>query len=170
MSSFTSKQIVFNAIFCCILQERETVFHYCAMEGNADVLLEVLSHLHGGQIQLAVNKQNHTGASPLIVASSKGHLAIVKIFLDNNGRVDVFDHEGRSALHLASDNGSIEVCEALLNKNAFINSKAKTGWTSLHFASMKGYATLVEYLIKKHNATIDSLTMVSFKLFYYLSF
>ena len=85
------------------------------MEGNADVLLEVLSHLHGGQIQLAVNKQNHTGASPLIVASSKGHLAIVKIFLDNNGRVDVFDHEGRSALHLASDNGSIEVCEALLN-------------------------------------------------------
>ena len=80
--------------------------------------------------------------------------------------MDVFDHEGRSALHLASDNGSIEVCEALLNKNAFINSKAKTGWTSLHFASMKGYATLVEYLIKKHNATIDSLTMVSFKLFF----
>ena len=141
------------------------MFHYCAMEGNVDVLMEVLSHLHGGQIQLAVNKQNHTGASPLIVASSKGHLAVVKIFLDNNGRVDVFDHEGRSALHLASDNGSIDVCEALLNKNAFINSKAKTGWTSLHFASMKGYASLVEYLIKKHNATIDSLTMVSLNIF-----
>jgi hypothetical protein len=25
---------------------------------------------------------------------------------------------------------------------------------------MKGYTTLVEFLIKKHNATIDSLTMV----------
>ena len=31
---------------------------------------------------------------------------------------------------------------------------------SLHFAAMKGYTTLVEFLIKKHNATIDSLTMV----------
>ena len=61
------------------LQERETVFHYCATEGNVDVLQEVLSHLHGGQIQLAVNKQSHTGASPLIVAASKGHLAVVKV-------------------------------------------------------------------------------------------
>lgn len=73
----------------------------------------------------------------------------------------MFDHEGRSALHLASEYGSIEVCEALLNKNAFINSKTKTGWTSLHYASMKGYSTLVQDLIKKHNATIDSLTMVT---------
>ena len=43
------------------------------------MLQEVLSHLHGGQIQLAVNKQSHTGASPLIVAASKGHLAVVKV-------------------------------------------------------------------------------------------
>ena len=45
--------------------------------------------------------------------------------------------------------------------SASINSKAKTGWTSLHYAAMKGYTALVEYLIKKHNATIDSLTMVN---------
>jgi hypothetical protein len=31
---------------------------------------------------------------------------------------------------------------------------------SLHYAAQKGYASLVEFLIKKHNATIDSLTMV----------
>ena len=83
-----------------------------------------------------------------------------QIFLDNNGRVDVFDLEGKSALHLASEKGSIEVCEALLAKNAFINSKTKSGWTSLHYAAMHGFTALVEFLIKKHNATIDSLTMV----------
>ena len=44
-----------------------------------DVLREVLSHLHGGQIQLAVNKQSSIGWSPLIVASSKGHLEVVKV-------------------------------------------------------------------------------------------
>ena len=83
-----------------------------------------------------------------------------KVFLENNGRVDVFDNEGKSALHLASEAGSLDVCEALLNKGAYVNSKTKTGWTSLHYAAMKGYTNLVEFLIKKHNATIDSLTMV----------
>ena len=47
-----------------------------------DVLKEVLSHLHGGQIQLAVNKQSKTGWSPLIVAASKGHLETVKVNYD----------------------------------------------------------------------------------------
>ena len=54
--------------------------------------------------------------------------------------------------------------------SAFINSKAKTGWTSLHYAAMKGYTKLVEYLIKKHNATIDSLTMVNDTLIDYFTF
>ena len=44
-----------------------------------DVLKELLSHLHGGQIQLAVNKQSSTGWSSLIVASGKGHLEVVKV-------------------------------------------------------------------------------------------
>ena len=33
----------------------------------------------------------------------------LQLFLENNGRVDVFDHQGRSALHMAAENGSIEV-------------------------------------------------------------
>ena len=85
-----------------------------------------------------------------------------KLLLDNNGRVDIFDHEGKSSLHLASEAGSLEVCEALIDRNAYVNSKTKTGWTSLHYASMKGFTTLVEFLIKKHNASIDALTMVSY--------
>ena len=128
------------------------MFHYCAREGSLAVLKETLSHLHSGQIQLAVNKQAHNGWSPLIVAASKGHTDICMLFLENNGRVDVFDHEGKSALHLAAEKGSIEVCEALLARNAFINSKTKVGWTSLHYAAMHGFTKLVEFLIKKHNA------------------
>lgn len=108
-----------------LFQKRETVFHYCASEGNIDVLREILANLHSGQIQLAVNKQSTNGWSPLIVAASKGHTEIAmvserhksnqklhkyipfQIFLENNGRVDVFDHEGKSALHLAAENGNL---------------------------------------------------------------
>ena len=95
--------------------------------------------------------------------------SFIKVFLENNGRVDVFDNEGKSALHLASAAGSLDVCEALLNKGAYVNSKTKTGWTSLHYAAMKGYTNLVEFLIKKHNATIDSLTMVRISTFLIIS-
>ena len=49
-----------------------------------DVLQQILENLHQGQIQLAVNKQSVTGWSPLIVASSKGHLDIVKVILHEN--------------------------------------------------------------------------------------
>ena len=80
--------------------------------------------------------------------------------MENNGRVDVLDQEGKNALHLASESGGLEVCEALISKNAYVNSKTKTGWSSLHYSSMKGFTLLVESLIKKHNATIDSLTLV----------
>jgi hypothetical protein len=55
------------------------VFHYCAAEGNVTVLKEILSHLHSGQIQLAVNKQSTNGWSPLIVSASKGHTETVMV-------------------------------------------------------------------------------------------
>ena len=61
------------------LQDRETVFHYCAEEGNIDVLKAILAGLHSGQIQLAVNKQSKNGWSPLIVAASRGHVEAVKV-------------------------------------------------------------------------------------------
>ena len=35
-----------------------------------------------------------SGWSPLLLAAKNGHLDLVKIFLDNNARVDVFDQVG----------------------------------------------------------------------------
>ena len=75
---------------------------------------------------------------------------MVKIFLDVNARVDVFDQEARykhslvriclmvdfffkvlgdhqisiflrSALHLAAESGNADICEMLLSKNAYVN-------------------------------------------------
>ena len=55
------------------------MFHYVAKDGNVDVVKQILKGLHSGQIQLAVNKQSSNGWSPLIIASHKGHLDIVKV-------------------------------------------------------------------------------------------
>lgn len=69
----------------------ETPVHYCARAGNSDILLEIVKHIEPSKVQIAVNKQSKNGWSPLLVASNKGHLEIVRILLQTHARVDVFD-------------------------------------------------------------------------------
>lgn len=81
------------------------MFHYCAREGNLDILNEMLRRMSGVECQRALNKQSSYGWSPLLIASQKGHAEVVRTLLENNARVDVFDDDGRTALHLGAENG-----------------------------------------------------------------
>ncbi|XP_059094121.1 ankyrin-1-like [Tigriopus californicus] len=138
---------------------KESVLHYIAAAGNADILEELLKHMHAGQIQLAVNQQTATGWSPLCMSSAKGHINVTHLLLENNARVDVFDHEGKSSLHLAAEVGSTDCCQLLVRKNAFVNSRTKNGWTAIHFGALKGHIDLVKVMVKKYDATVDAVTM-----------
>ncbi|XP_059221193.1 serine/threonine-protein phosphatase 6 regulatory ankyrin repeat subunit A isoform X1 [Stomoxys calcitrans] len=137
----------------------ETAFHYCAMAGNNDVLMEMIAHMNPTDIQKAMNRQSSVGWTPLLIACHRGHMELVNNLLANHARVDVFDIEGRSALHLAAERGYLHVCDALLTNKAFINSKSRVGRTALHLAAMNGFTHLVKFLIKDHNAVIDILTL-----------
>jgi ankyrin repeat protein len=94
-----------NKLTICYPQLHETPFHYCAREGNDEILKEMLSRMTQVECQRAVNKQSTKGWSPLLIACHKGHTEVVRTLLENHARVDVFDNEGRSALHLAGENG-----------------------------------------------------------------
>lgn len=137
----------------------ETAFHYCAVAGNNDVLMEMIAHMNPTDIQKAMNRQTSVGWTPLLIACHRGHMELVNNLLANHARVDVFDIEGRSALHLAAERGYLHVCDALLTNKAFINSKSRVGRTALHLAAMNGFTHLVKFLIKDHNAVIDILTL-----------
>ncbi|XP_074029329.1 uncharacterized protein isoform X1 [Leptinotarsa decemlineata] len=140
-------------------KQHESAFHYVALAGNNDVLMEMISHMSPTDSQKALNRQNAIGWTPLLIASRKGHIDLVNNLLGNHARVDVFDLEGRSALHLAAEQGYLQVCDSLLSHKAFINSKSRNGRTALHLAAMNGYIHLVQFLIKDHNAVIDILTL-----------
>ncbi|XP_054262267.1 ankyrin-1-like [Macrosteles quadrilineatus] len=137
----------------------ESAFHYIAVTGNNDTLLEMLAHMSSTEAQKALNRQNVMGWTPLLIACHHGHTDMVNTLLANHARVDVFDIEGRSALHLAAEQGYQQVCDALLTNKAFINSKSRVGRTALHLAAMKGFANLCKFLIQDHNAMIDVLTL-----------
>ncbi|CAH1101713.1 unnamed protein product [Psylliodes chrysocephalus] len=139
--------------------KHESVFHYVAVAGNNDVVMEMISHMSPTDAQKALNRQNDHGWTPLLIAARKGHIDLVNNLLANHARVDVFDLEGRSALHLAAEQGYLQVCDSLLTHKAFINSKSRNGRTALHLAAMNGYIHLVKFLIKDHNAVIDILTL-----------
>ncbi|XP_022916147.2 serine/threonine-protein phosphatase 6 regulatory ankyrin repeat subunit B isoform X2 [Onthophagus taurus] len=137
----------------------ESAFHYLAVAGNNDVLIEMISHMTVTETQKALNRQSAIGWTPLSIAANRGHYELVNNLLMNHARVDVFDNDGRSALHLAAEKGYIQVCDSLLSNKAFINSKSRNGRTALHLAAMNGYTDLVKFLIKDHNAVIDILTL-----------
>lgn len=137
----------------------ETAFHYVATAGNNNVVMEIIGYMSNTEIQKALNKQDISGWTPLLIASHKGHDHMVNNLLANHARVDVFDNEGRSALHLAAERGFLPICDSLLTHKAFINSKSRNGRTALHLAAMNGHIHLVQFLIKDHHAVIDILTL-----------
>lgn len=86
--------------------------------------------------------------TPLIVASAKDHVEVVRILLNAHAQVDLENMEGITALHAASRNGSEEVIVVLLSAGADPNRVENDGWTSVHMASRYGHAAVLAELIK----------------------
>ncbi|KFD57918.1 hypothetical protein M514_01151 [Trichuris suis] len=137
----------------------ENVLHCLAKSGNHKIFACIVEKVGIGGMQVALNKQNKNGRSPLLEACSNGHAQIVELLLQHNARIDVFDESGRTSLHMAAENGHVELCDLLIRNRAFINSKTKNGFTPLHFAAMEGHKAVVELLTLKHNAPVDVINM-----------
>ncbi|XP_059366352.1 serine/threonine-protein phosphatase 6 regulatory ankyrin repeat subunit B-like [Carassius carassius] len=140
-------------------QSGETPLHYNARVGNTAVLQEMLSNVPSNQLQTAINKHAKNGWSPLLLAAEQGHTEVVKILLQNNARVDVFDEEGKAAIHLAAEQGHQDIVDTLLAHKAFVNSKTKLGLTPLHLSAQSGSAQLVRLLVETHQASVDALSL-----------
>ncbi|NP_899192.1 transient receptor potential cation channel, subfamily N, member 1 [Danio rerio] len=140
-------------------QTGETPLHYSARVGNTAVLQEMLRNVPTNQIQTAINKHSKNGWSPLLLAADQGHTEVVKILLQNNARVDVFDEEGKAAIHLAAQRGHQDIVDVLLSQKAFVNAKTKQGLTPLHLSAQNGSARLVRLLVENHQASVDALSL-----------
>ncbi|KAI7798397.1 transient receptor potential cation channel [Triplophysa rosa] len=137
----------------------ETPLHYSARVGNTAVLQEMLGYVPSSQLQTAVNKHSKNGWSPLLLAAERGHTEVVRLLLQNNARVDVFDEEGKAAIHLAAEQGHQDIVDILLSHKAFVNAKTKLGLTPLHLSAQSGSARLVRSLVETHQASVDALSL-----------
>jgi len=76
--------------------------------------------------------------TPLLLAATWGHKAIVELLIANGADVNAKDDMlGRTPLHRAAWNGHKEVAELLIAASAPLNAKDKHGFTPLHLAASK---------------------------------
>ncbi|XP_050728348.1 serine/threonine-protein kinase TNNI3K-like isoform X2 [Eriocheir sinensis] len=89
------------------------------------------------------------GFSPLHIASYKGDVEIVRLFLENCSHLDHTGAGSLTALHLACLSGQLEVTQALAQRGANIEARDAVSFSPLHIACLYGNETVVEYLLSR---------------------
>ena len=91
------------------------------------------------------------GWTPLMKASAKGKLEVVRELIDKGANVNaVKTKNGMTALMLASEEGHLEIVRLLIEKGANVNAaKTTDGWTALMAASQNGHLEIVKEMCER---------------------
>jgi ankyrin repeat protein len=121
---------------------RMTALHYAAENGYEEVVTHLLGEGAEG------HQLNGEGRSPLMSASTRGHLGVVRVLIQHVGPqgLNEADNDGITGLHYAADEGESEIVGLLLSKGAQANTRDVHGITPLMVASIKGHLEVVELL------------------------
>lgn len=92
-----------------------------------------------------------------MIASSAGHIEIVKVLLTAGVDVNMTNDNGQTALHYAASRNREDIAKCLLEAGAHINAADKLGNTSLHRAASRGHLSMVKLLLTRSGITIDAL-------------
>ncbi|MGC1631903.1 MAG: ankyrin repeat domain-containing protein [Gelidibacter sp.] len=107
-----------------------------------------------------VNQQAINLDSPFLYAGATGQTELLKVFLENGARFDIFNRYNGSALIPACERGHIETVRLLANtKNYPIDHINRLGWTALMEAVILGdgsnkYQQIVK-ILKEAGARMD---------------
>ena len=79
------------------------------------------------QRHAAVDQANQCGTTPLIMASRKGHLDVVRCLLQNHAAVDLGNAHGATPLLNAAANGHVDIVQYLLEHRATVDQAKQDG-------------------------------------------
>lgn len=117
----------------------EEDLHAYARTGNVNGLRAVVSHD-------SVDRADHKGYSPLMLAAYHGHVEAVRFLLRAGANPDGRDSAGNTVLMGAAFKGHREIVQLLVEFRADIHAQNPRGQTALHFAQMFGRSGVARYL------------------------
>uniref|UniRef100_A0A914HV50 Calpain catalytic domain-containing protein n=1 Tax=Globodera rostochiensis TaxID=31243 RepID=A0A914HV50_GLORO len=93
------------------------------------------------------NQKSNKGATPWLVACGKGHLDIVKHFVNERQDIEVSDIHGCTGLMYASRTGKLDVVRFLLSIGASVDQTIKHDFTALLWAASRGHLDVCRELM-----------------------
>ncbi|CAC5423968.1 unnamed protein product [Mytilus coruscus] len=92
-----------------------------------------------GHNDAVVNQCRDDGITGLVMASQNGHTVIVKLLLEKNHNVDLYDKNGCCPLRQASQNGHTDIVKLLFEKDPNVDLCDNDGYSPLCWASQEGH-------------------------------
>jgi ankyrin repeat protein len=104
----------------------------------------------GGDCVVDIHEKDRNGSSPIIWASQKGFVDIVKLLLSKCANIHDKDMLGDSPIIKASMQGHDDIVQLLLSQGANIHDKNNNGWSPIIYATYyRGHVDIVELLLSK---------------------
>ncbi|RXG74080.1 Ankyrin repeat domain-containing protein 16 [Armadillidium vulgare] len=136
--------------------------HEAAIIGDlsiVDILIQKVLHI----LQLTyivagaeIDPLKRADWTPLMLASAKGHLSVIKKLISKNASCDLINKDGWTPFHLACRDADAEVVEFFLSlKTDIWKTRSKNGRTPLHTAALHGNIDIVSSLLSKTDLYID---------------
>ena len=130
-----------SSVFDLPPAKRRTALHRAALEGGVDSLPTGDRKLRRADIT------DTLGATPLMLAASRGHAEFAARLVALGAAVNSQDQTGRTPLHYAAAEGHIQAVQALVEAGADVALTDEYGNTPLHAAAAKGHTETVKLLL-----------------------
>ncbi|KAM7542139.1 hypothetical protein Aperf_G00000018490 [Anoplocephala perfoliata] len=126
-----------------------TALHYAAANGHLNCVKLLLKY------DSPMEEQNENGHTPLMEATSNGHIEVARCLIENGANINTHSSEFKeSALTLASYKGHAEMVKFLLDAGASHEHRTDEMHTALMEAAMEGHVDVARLLLD-HGANVN---------------
>ncbi|XP_042213702.1 serine/threonine-protein kinase TNNI3K-like isoform X5 [Homarus americanus] len=120
--------------------------HLAKIQTNKEIKDQIRLLLQKGADPAIISKN---GFSALHLASYKGDIDLVRLFLEKCNHLDHTGAGSVTALHISCLAGHLQVTQALAQRGANIEARDAVSFSPLHIACLFGNESVVEYLLSR---------------------